>query len=333
FAKYGIDVSAVYEKIGQYQDIMTAKIERQRSQALAGLITDTVAITAGISGDPQAVAEAEYQQALIKIKKEREDDDLFKSTANNKDDAEAREAANANYAAQEAAALKKRNDSYREAVLQRYDWEIQYNNNLVDLGLMTTDQLDQLNSQKLTSEIAYLQNALSEVEQYSKDYYEIHNQLAQKVQQRNEIMSRDMVAAVGIALEDIKNQQFNFADMYVGAWSDIDNAVNEHFKSILKGNESLGTGIKDTIGDIASAVGDMFADILYQAYIMQPLKDWFTGILAGIGGGIGQSTGTSVSSQTAVNESNYGSLLSVLSGVKFFAKGGAASGWAVVGEE
>lgn len=327
FEKYGIDVSGVYEKIGQYQDVMTAKIERQRRQELAALRNDTASIAAGISGDSAAQAEAEYQKEMARIAKLREDDELFKKTAKGLDDIEARQAADDNYTKQAEAALKARNDKYRDADLEKYDMAVEHNSLLVTLEGQTSTAIDGMNKRILDNKISYLQQELSTAKLNAKERLKLENELAAAIETRNEIMSRNMYDAVSIAITDIKNEQADWAGIYKDTWSSIDSSVSGHMKSMLKGNESFVSAIKGGFSDIASAFADMVADMVYQTYVMQPLKDWFTGILGSFGG---NSSG-SVLGTTASNGFYYDPSFGISLGK--FAKGGLASGWSIVGEE
>lgn len=332
FAKYGIDVTGVYAKIAQYQDAMTAKIERQRRQALAGLVADTASITAGISGDPAAMAEAEYQKELARIKKERENDDLFKKTAKNKDDVEARAAADANYTAQEAAALKKRNDQYRDAQIQRYDIAVEHNRLLSTLEGTSASAIDAMNRRVLDQKIAYMQSELANAKLTQQDRLKLEKEIVDSTEKLDKIKSKNMYDAISVAINDIKNEQFDFANLYKSTWFDIDSDANEHFRNILNGNEKLGEGIKGTINDITRSVTNMFADILYQTYIMQPIKNWFTDLLGGIGGSSGEGSSGSIGgySQKILSSTTY----DIGYKPKMFAAGGYnPGGWSIVGEE
>lgn len=284
FAKYGIDISGVYQKIGQYQDAMTAKIERQRSQAFAGLVADTAVVVAGISGDPHTSAEADYQKELIRIQVERDNDDLFKKIARSKEDAEARAAADAYYAEMEAAALKARNDEYREADLEKYDMAVEHNSLLVTLEGQSTTAIDGMNKRILDNKIGYLQQELSTAKLNAKERLKLENELANAIENRNQIMSRNMYDAGSVAITDIKNEQYNFANLYKSTWEDINGRVNEHFKAALKGSEGFSDSMKNMIVDVADSIADMFLDMAYQELIYEPLKQQFTQMLAGIQG-------------------------------------------------
>lgn len=338
FAKYGIDVSGVYAKIGQYQDAMTAKIERQRSQALAGLVADTASIAAGMSGDPAAIAEAEYQKEMARIKAARENDDIFKKVAKNKDDVDARQKADANYAAQEAAALKVLTDKQRDANLQKYDMAVEHNRMLITLEGQSTTAVDAMNKRILDNKISYLRTELATVKINQQERLKLEKELSDAIEKQNDIKSKNMYDAIGVAITEIKNEQFDFANLYIGTWHDIDSSVNEHFKNILKGNEGLVSGIKGGLNDIAQSVADMMLDIAYQTYVMQPIKNWFMSFLGGIGGGISSgssSSGGSIGgySQKVLSSTTY-DLGYTPKTFKAFASGGYnPGGLSLVGEE
>lgn len=56
FAKYGIDVSGVYTKIGEYQQKETARFAKEESQRLQSLKIETMANNAAITGDYEVAA-------------------------------------------------------------------------------------------------------------------------------------------------------------------------------------------------------------------------------------------------------------------------------------
>lgn len=180
----------------------------------------------------------------------------------------------------------------------------------------TAAQTDAANLAVYDSQITYLQGQLVAVKQFSKEYYDIMNQIATVTQQKNDVMAKNLTTSWDLAIEEIKNQQFNYKDLMVNTWNDISSAVSGHFKNMITGAESMSQGIKGIIRDLSTSILEMFAEIMVQQYIMQPIRNWFTGLLGGFGGGGGGRTG-----------GNYGN------GRNAFASGGLASGWSLVGEK
>lgn len=387
FAKYGIDVSGVYAKIGQYQDAMTQKIEKQRNQALRELITNTANITAGVNDDPVAQAQTEYDITMAKIQKERENDEAFKKVGRNAQDEEARQAADANYAAQEAAALKKYNDSYREAQMQRYGWDVEYysalsamgqktaaemdaanaqvydneiqylqnqlsqegitekqradlagklsdaiqkkhdlamqeyeqemkyNDALLSTNLMTADQTDAANLEVLNNKISYLNTELAAVEKGSARERELMDEMSDAVQQKNEVLAKNLNTAYIVAIQEINNQTTNYANIMTGTLNDVNNDIVNGLEDLFSATENWGDALTDMVGNVAKRIRNMLIEIWYEQTLAKPIANWFTSVLGSLYGG---------TTKTATG-SNYGGV-NHGSGIPVLATGGLLAG-------
>lgn len=113
-------------KLAEYRTALTDKVEKQRTQALARLVSETKQATAEASGDYKAMADAEYEATITSLDKEREERE--KEVAKNKDDKEAMAAVEEWYTAKVAEAAEKRTESYRDAFKQQLDFVMQANN-------------------------------------------------------------------------------------------------------------------------------------------------------------------------------------------------------------
>jgi tape measure domain-containing protein len=323
--KAGVDVKDAQTALDEYNKVVTANLEKTWQEAWQNLKDQSALVHTQLVGDAQAEADAELQIALTKLNKEREE--KLKAVQRDQDDADAKLAIEKWYNDQVTLLEKQNMDKHRQNQLQIYQWQVQLNQNLLAMHQQTAAQTDAANLAVYNSQILYLQGQLAEIEKYggkfTEQWYKVMNDMATVTQQKNDIMSNDLASSWDLAMKDIQNQQFNYKNLMVSTWNDISNAVSGHFKSMITGAESMGEGIKGVIRDLTTSILEMFAEIMVQQYIMQPIRNWFTGLLGGTGGGGGASS----------SGGGYADVGKFLPNFNFAAKGGLASGWTMVGEK
>ena len=344
-ATSGVDVTQINAKIEQYKKLSTDKIMKNWREAWQSVKDDTVNFHAQLTDDASTQAELEYQKTVQKINKET--DEKKRAIMVDENDKQAAAAVDEQRNEQILVAQKTRNQKQRDAMMEFYQHEVDLNGYELNLGKMTASEVDALNLEVYNAEITRLQGLLDKQKLTYTERVKLEGQLSDVAQKRNGVLSNSFDTGASVAIEELKKQTTDFKSIYMGAWSSMDSSTKTHIENILTMNEGLGTGIKETILGISEAVVKMFADILYQTYIMQPLKNWFTGILGNVSGGgtTTDSGGSGVAYSLLGNmfggtssSSTSSSSFDIMNGGGSFnlpalAGGGLGSGWTIVGEK
>ena len=156
----------------------------------------------------------------------------------------------------------------------------------------------------------------------------------------------DRVKASEVAMQEIKNRQTNYAQLYTEAYDNIYNSFTDNIEKMLEGTERLSKGIRSIIYSMCQEVEQLFVKTFVSQAISAPLQKLFQSVLPGgsntgktaastttssIGGWDKLLTGflptaSTASSAYSFNWSGFGDLLGFASG------GDNPGGWSIVGE-
>ena len=321
----GVDVAAAQDALNRYSKTMSDALEKNWRKAWQDLKDESAVAHAKLTDDASAEAEAEYQITKTKLAKEREEKE--KAVQRDGNDAEARLAVAQWYNEQLALADRERLAKQRESHLKLYDQIVEHNNLLLQLEGKTRTEIDQLNRRELQAKIAYLDQELQYAALTKDERLKLEKEKVEAIQKMNDIGAKNLADSFALAAKEIQDQQFNYKELMINTWNDINSAVGQHFKAIFTGAESMSEGIKGVILDLKNSILEMFAEILYQQYILGPIKNWFTGLLGGLSGSSSAAAAASGGSGLNLGGINTGS------GIPMAASGGIRDGWTIVGEE
>ena len=116
-AKAGVDTTTLQAELAEYEHVLTEKLVNQQKEALAAVQREEQKITAEMAGDYAAIAEAQYQETIARIEKERKE--KYKAIATDKNVYEEELALNKWYNAEMLSAAKTREDALREVNKRR----------------------------------------------------------------------------------------------------------------------------------------------------------------------------------------------------------------------
>ena len=129
-AQTGVDTTVLQAELAEYEHVLTEKIVNQQKEALAAVQHEEQKITAEMAGDYAALAEAQYQETVARIEKERKE--KYKAIATDKNIYEEELVLNKWYNAEMLSAVKTREDALREVNKKRLQ-DMQDKGNLVGI--------------------------------------------------------------------------------------------------------------------------------------------------------------------------------------------------------
>ena len=116
-AQAGIDTTELQAELAEYEHVLQEKLVNQQKEALAAVQREEKKITAEMAGDYAALAEAQYQETIARIEKERKE--KYKEIATDKNIYDEELALNKWYNAEMLNAAKEREDALREVNKKR----------------------------------------------------------------------------------------------------------------------------------------------------------------------------------------------------------------------
>jgi polyhydroxyalkanoate synthesis regulator phasin len=326
----GGDASGLADKIAEYQNVASAKVVDTWRRAWQDVKDQAALVNAQLRHDKMAEADAEYQIVLTRIEKERKAE--LDAIAKNGSDKEAQNQANADAEAKRRAAAEKRDYTKGDILLQQDRDAIESASLMVNIAGKTQAEVDAIQQAGLRKYIDDLNAQLAAAGDNADRRLAIQRQLSDAIAQQNNIAAKKMETAWSIALSEIKNQQTNYADIIVNTWNDIHNTTASVFDKMVDEGKSATDILRDVFQTVVADIEKMFLRMWTEKYIMGPLQEIFGGIIGGAFGGSSAGSGSKVSRSVAPASSPYipnpGSIP-----LSAYADGGAASGWAIVGEE
>jgi hypothetical protein len=326
----GGDASGLADKIAEYQKLASAKVVDTWRRAWQDVKDQAALVNAQLRHDKMAEADAEYQIALTRIEKERKAE--LDAIAKNGSDKEAQNQANVDAEAKRRAAAEKRDYTKGDILLQQDRDYIESASLMVNIAGKTQAEVDAIQQAGLRKYIDDLNAQLAAAGDNADRRLAIQRQLSDAIAQQNELASKKMETAWAVALDEIKNQQTNYADIIVSTWNDIHNTTASVFDKMVDEGKSATDILRDVFQTVVADIEKMFLRMWTEKYIMGPLQEIFGGIIGGAFGGSTPGAGSTMSRSVAPTSSPYipnpGSRP-----LSAYADGGAASGWAIVGEE
>lgn len=119
-AQAGIDTTELQAELAEYEHVLKEKLVNQQKEALAAVQREEKKITAEMAGDYAALAEAQYQETVARIEKERKE--KYKAIATDKNIYEEELALNKWYNAEMLRAAKEREEAMREVNRKRLEY-------------------------------------------------------------------------------------------------------------------------------------------------------------------------------------------------------------------
>lgn len=116
-AQAGVDTTELQAELAEYEHVLKEKLVNQQKEALEGVRREGQKITAEMAGDYAALAEAQYQETVARIEKERKE--KYKAIATDKNIYDEELALNKWYNAEMLNAAKEREDALREVNKKR----------------------------------------------------------------------------------------------------------------------------------------------------------------------------------------------------------------------
>lgn len=138
-AQAGVDTTVLQAELAEYEHVLTEKIVNQQKEALAEVQREEQKITAEMAGDYAALAEAQYQETIARIEKERKE--KYKAIATDKNIYEEELALNKWYNAEMLSAAKTREDALREVNKRRLQ-DMQDKGNIIGIKSYLTENGD-----------------------------------------------------------------------------------------------------------------------------------------------------------------------------------------------
>ena len=340
----GGDATGLADKVAEYQTAAAQKVTDAWRKAWTDLKSDTAAASAEFLQDKKAQADAEYQLELEKIAKEKEA--RFKEIAQDGNDTVAKEAVQTWADTKTAQAGQKRDYAKDDATLQQYKDALQYDTLRRNLEGQTQAQIDAIRQQDLKNYIAALEQKIAAAKDNKERQLQLQNDLNDALNQKYQIDAMDRVKASEVAMQEIRNRQINYAQLYTEAYDNIYNSFTDNIEKMLEGTESLHKGIRSIIYSMCQEIEQLFVKTFVSQAISAPLQKLFQSVLPG-GGNTGKTaasmttssiggwdklltgflpTASTASSAYSFNWSGFGDLLGFASG------GDNPGGWSIVGE-
>ena len=340
----GGDTTGLRDKVAEYQVSAAQKVTDAWRKAWTDLKSDTAIASAELLQDKKAQADAEYQLELEKIAKEK--DARFKEIAQDGNDTVAKEAVQTWADTKTAQAAQKRDYAKDDAALQQYKDALQYDGLRRNLEGQTQAQIDAIRQQDLKNYIAALEEKIVAAKDNKERQLQLQNDLNDALNQKYQLDATDRVKAADVAMQEIKNRQTNYAQLYTETYDNIYNSFTDNIEKMLEGTEGLSKGIRSIIYSMCKEIEQLFVKTFVSQAISAPLQNLFQKVLpqsgntgktaasmttSSIGGWDKLLTGflptaSTASSAYSFNWSGFGDLLGFASG------GDNPGGWSIVGE-
>lgn len=272
-AKEGVsvDTSSLRTKMEEYGRVMTEPVKRAWREAWADVKNQTALAIAQITGNKAAAAETEFQIQKAAIDKEFEE--RKRAIMVDKNDQEALEAAqNWRKNAIELADAQRR-QKIRQAKLDDFDFDIQANQDLVDLHFKSQGEIDKLNRDLLLKKLDYLQKELEAEGKNADEIKKIRRQITQAqgavttIDENND-PKKAFGAGIRSAYNDFGTWAKNMKDLANTTAVAMRDAFSEFFFDAMTGKlKSLGDYVSSFLKSIAKAIAQMLANAMARRLI------------------------------------------------------------------
>lgn len=282
-ARAGVDISGVQSVLTKYSESARKQIDVDQLRARRSLSAEISLINAETADDYQATAEAEYQSALVSLEKQKEE--KWKNVSD-------QAAADKWYAAQVAAAQKKRDEAIRDGDLQAYQRAIEHNRNLLVIGTSSQMAVDNLNKKILDNQIAYLDQEIAKVKENSAERLTLEKQKYDALIELENIAGRDVNQATSIALKQLSREYVQWSDEVKSSIRSVDDSFEDNMTRILTGAESFAEGYKNIWNNLINELAHLVIKKWYHDTLQKYMQNLTGGIISSLFGGGGGGSGT-----------------------------------------
>jgi hypothetical protein len=307
FAKYGIDVSGVYTKIGEYQGNQLNKFAKEQSRELESVKIETMAANAEITGDYEKAAEAQYQAAVLSIRKQAEERRLKAGNTTAVVDWEVQKIREAE---------QKKLQSIADGDNKKYAMRLQYLEFQRQQGQISSEYYRTEYAKEVDLFLESNQKKLSNVEAFSVEWQNRMQAALAAEEVKHKLAGQNMSTAWKEANLRMSIDTYDYAGRIVQTWQEAGSSISSGLLNAFKGT---GDGILGIFSSISDSVLKMMIDMTTQMYLMNPMKNMFSSLLVNMGGGLNMSGGGAGIYADSFSFPTH-------------ANGGIASGWSVVGE-
>ena len=327
-AEAGVDeetlnkVAALRDK---YAAAQVAKLNRDLDREQRKFLAESTELEAKNAGDKAKIAESVRDKALVELEKQVED----WHKAGIKEEEIVRRSA-----AQKLAIEKAYTTAVEDAEIERLNWRIQHNENLVILEGKTKQEIEDINQGLYLQQADTYRRILADARSTAEERAKAEKDLATVIEKVHQDARHHVETAWDEAYTEIKNKQTDYASIIVETFDSMDKTITGAFEDWFTGTKSFTESFKSMIYDMTREVIKMFVDMWVQSAIMTPLKNSMQSLFGSFAGVKTGGGGSSVSSSLFSGAAR-GLSLGFFGGSKpgFFASGGLANGWSVVGEE
>lgn len=208
----------------------------------------------------------------------------------------------------------------RQEVLDKHQLEMDYIDARQEANLLSAQQADAQRLAELNSYKAQLQEMLSTQRLTLEQRLQLEQEYAATIQAIQQAQATNWQANWDSVLAHIRDTQFDQTATIKSGWDDITSTITNFGQNMLTEQKSFSERCKDLYNDLANSIMNTMMKVIMQGLVMKAILGAF-----GLGG-------------TTPNVSDYyNDLASGIGGKNYlvppFAKGGIASGWALVGEQ
>lgn len=208
----------------------------------------------------------------------------------------------------------------RQEVLDKHQLEMDYIDTRQEANLLSAQQADAQRLAELNSYKAQLQEMLSTQRLTLEQRLQLEQEYAATIQAIQQAQATDWQASWDAVMAHVRDTQFDQLATLEDGWNDITSTITNFGQNMLTEQKSFSERCKDLYNDLANSIMNTMMKVIMQGLVMKAILGAF-----GLGG-------------TTPNVSDYyNDLASGIGGKNYlvppFAKGGIASGWALVGEQ
>lgn len=279
----GLDTTALTSKMEEYQKAMTEPIKRAQQEAFENLKNESAILTAQLTGDKKAQAEAEYQIAVSGLDRERRE--KMKSVALDMNDVQAKLEVEKQYNAQVAVLEQEKQAKIRDGYTEEANNLLDINRFKMEIYNQNEVEVNSANRRILDSTIARLEKELQNEMLNAEEKRKIYQELADfKKQRDSESITTGEAFSAGIK-EQVKSWGTyfdNIREVGKAAAQGLRDAFSDFFFDAMTGKlKSLSEYFRSFLQSIARAISQMLAN----AMVSKLLGGFLGGGAAGGSGG------------------------------------------------
>ncbi len=208
----------------------------------------------------------------------------------------------------------------RQEVLDKHQLEMDYIDARQEANLLSAQQADEMRLDELNAYKAHLQEMLSTQQLTLEQRLQLEQEYAATIQAIQQAQATDWQASWDSVLAHVRDTQFDQLATLEDGWDNITSTITNFGQNMLTEQKSFSERCKDLYNDLANSIMNTMMKVIMQGLVMKAIMSAF-----GLGG------------NTPNVSDYYSDLASGIGGKHYlvppFAKGGIASGWALVGEE